>query len=1491
MSGINMLDIWGKIFAWPIKWFWQLWFALLKAIAWVLDCFTQLFYIFSGMTPVSSPMTADGVDQGTDILNFFIQQEQFTKAYGYLCLVALGFIIVFTIGKIIKQDYFDRSGPRSKAPIFRSVALSFIAFICVIPIFMFLIQAAGALALLVMRALGYEGGGVGSMLFSLSWSDSGEEFLTFVETNVVGKTRDMNNFGWIDDNNALYLYLWDTGIGGMKSGTQDFYWWMFLFTGLVLILNLGKMILAMVTRLYKLVALFIIAPSPISQIVIDDGHKFKKWKEMVIQEALKVVGCVMCFLIFLLIASAVPQLDLMKFAYTPESAGYVTNIIEGNNFTSELSYSINSLYYSGGENPGTLDNVVNALGRCMLLVAGVGAIQDMDQVITPLLSGGTSSMDMGATGGAIVQAGTAAAKGAWELGKLGVKGAVGLANIGIEAGKGIKDKFGKVDNVLEKDKAGIPKPELGTENKGSNVNGDPIKNQEQKVEEANEEFAKKNEAFEEAENAVKAAEENEKAINANNEEISKLEEANKVENISEDDKKKNDEKIAELKRQNEELGKNPTVEQAKKTQEKAKEELDTAKANKDTQTNKLEELKGKKQKVTQSKENMEKAKETLEAVKNRDSKQRRILDDIENIEKSTAMSDEEKQQRIAELSAEYDNIAEQGPRDENGNSITEKQAQTNYEAAKAAYAQDNKDYVAAGGENDETAVESVEGQSTSTGTTETVTNTGTGTTDTTTQTTSTAGTEQQETTTSGGGSDSTSGETPTKYSQAAMEEKAKAAKRGIVTRGILSGVHKMNVGFSRGGLKAAGIIAKTLLQMTGMGKLAKGIETVEKDVKEGIHHTFGKDKDPKTGEYKYHSALGEALGGVKNGISNHFSSEQIAQRRVDRLNAKYDKADIEAKAALERQELSQSNNNIQSSIVGEDENISNEDLLNKSQNMIDNSNNLGTVAEGVNNQATQNGQGNSNLSVNNDRVNTYNNHVDDLNVKRTNLSQKSENIANIRAKRSNPKNVLSNTRMAVVDGIVELYNGANDEGLKNQLEEAYLHAVNHNGNIDKLSPELRKAIQKTSAYKNTMNQKGSFGHREQDSIEHKEIEEKFEEQMLARHAEPVKKAEQTVSTFAGNMTSNERRIAATRRATVARNKLMEEIAKPGSERDLNKIQEYRQELTSAMEEISTSSGEVNHEMLKTYDSNNGTPIYAQPVPAYKKEKAHKHHNNYQEQVGRTQRLLQEATYAGIDVSDLQAEFDNLYNQGTILEGNTGTTDKHFKGVGNKINKIGDKIAKRTNKYIDKTGRGIAHGVDSVRNGLQDQGIEVGNVRVNRSTTNKPVTSSTPAPKGKTKKVDVVVNTGQGTHIDSNIKPEEQITPVGTSTTSTVVIDLPQFIGVANKIDFKDKGEREFFANSFEQLDRGQKFNIADAQFEEALRNLIEKDPNISSEVKDNYDKIQNDYNNAIELARTEVNNFKSSGDVSCLERARERIRDAMKHSTKMNELKDEYNKK
>lgn len=455
MLGLKFLeDFWLNLVNGFMRMVMWVWFTLQSVLATILDVLTQFFFIFSGMTPISSStVNRDGAYESVDIVNFFLGSKTFVDVYWKLALVGLGLVVVFTIIKIIKQDYFERSGPRSKGPIFRDVALSFIAFICVVPIFYFVMQASSALALLVMKIMGYEGGGLGTMLFELSWSDNGESFRAVGELDSLndiqlGGSYDGDLFSWYP-NNTFYAYFWNPTEGEMTKFEEyprvaQYYWYVFLLTAVAMIKSLGTMILAMVTRLFKLIALFIVAPSPISQIVLDGGAKFKTWKDKVIQEAIKVVGCMMSFMTFMLIASMVSDMDLMRYAFnTSESASSVKNLIDSNSVTMELSNEINSLYYYGDQ-ISNVDKLFNAIGKALLLLGGLGAITDIDATITPLLAGGSSSMELGATGKALQTTTGTVTQGAMNLAKAGVgfaAGAVGKIAGGVAGGvgKGIQE--------------------------------------------------------------------------------------------------------------------------------------------------------------------------------------------------------------------------------------------------------------------------------------------------------------------------------------------------------------------------------------------------------------------------------------------------------------------------------------------------------------------------------------------------------------------------------------------------------------------------------------------------------------------------------------------------------------------------------------------------------------------------------------------------------------------------------------------------------------------------------------------------------------------------------------------------------------------------------------------------------------------------------------------------------------------------------------------
>ena len=878
------------------KLWYTIYFGIIKIIAWVLDMLTQLFFIFSGMTPVSSttPTGEDGSFQKVDLVKFFLTQKTFQKAYLYLCLIALGLIVVFAIAKIIKQDYFDRSGPRSKGPIFRSIMLSFIAFICIIPVFYFLIDAAAALALLVMNSMGYKSGGLGSMIFNMCWSDGGANIRSVamaisddgaslsgiheVFSNVVGESLvasgeyDPDLFSWYSPH-TFYVYYWSPNdLWSYKSSDlpATFYWYIFIFTGLILIVNVGKMLLGMITRLYNLIALFIIAPSPISQIVLDDGAMFKKWKDRTIQEALKVVSCVMCFMVFIMIVSVVNELDLMKYAFTADSAS--AGLLDSNSLTTELSYEINPLYYYG-ERKTLVDDAINILGRCLIIVSGVGAITDMDKIITPFLAGGdpnaVGAMAMGEAGKAGGKALGIAAKGALAVGRAGVNTAVagasaavgfgakvGLAGLGmvnetIDSIKGAVSAGRNISNVESNssDDAATTDGETppGGDNGGGNEQATPTP--------GGNDNGGENEQATPTPGGDDNGGENEQAT--------------------------------------------PTPGGDSQNDDEADDPLHDQR-----------------ERANQSKEKLDQAKEELDAAKARDERKNAILDNMETIDGSKNMSDEEKKERLDKLDKEFNSIDAEGP------SLHD--AQAKFDSAQAAYQMDARELQDAEKSNDSSS--GTEEASDQGGNVPNPGDTGNDTEGNEEAQNQDGGTppgpgedaddEESETTQGASNGDQSEGNDKPKnvrfdtmhHRSGELSKGAKVAKGALgVAGGALVGVGKLAFGATKeaakiagatlatsgklvgtavkGGASIAGIMAKSVLQMTGMGGVADVAAGFARDVK-GDYAKFKEKNASKRAalKEKYVGQLKQFGGHVKSGakgIANKVSNTNLGKKVSD----------------------------------------------------------------------------------------------------------------------------------------------------------------------------------------------------------------------------------------------------------------------------------------------------------------------------------------------------------------------------------------------------------------------------------------------------------------------------------------------------------------------------------------------------------------------------------------------------------------------------------
>ena len=552
MSGlVNMLSVFETFdFCdgnWWVAMLLQLVYGLLTLVSKIMGLFADLmhiaFYVFAGIDLNSESTGVDGIynievaEGRKNILDYFLFSDTMTKAYISLAVIGLLLVVIFTIYRIIKQDYFDRTGPRSKGPIFRNVAISCISFVLVIPIFYLIIHASSLLAVSVMSAMGMSADEfAGAKIFQLSWSDNGEAMRvvnkalsgepyaseakfqwmwnlhgqTLFSMMADGKyvkydTTIMKALGKIDkDGNVIpwpgkLAMINNQGVGIYG----EFYWYVYLVGIWAALPVLKDMIFAMIQRIFKLMALFLVAPAPISRYVLDDGATYKKWQKQSIEQGLRVVSATMCFSIYLIALNLIagvnfiqPFLNAVDHATHPNPEPQAllnvsTSLLADNGDKGSIGDFVGGVYdfvskdvIVGSDDLGNpFYSLVNVFMKIILIMGAGGAVKDMDAVVMNMIIDGQAALESNETGKGLT-AGMGIVSNtvskAVSLGAGAVKGVAGAVG-GIAGSVAGAVKGSKEIDLKEREgrKAGIEKAK--EEDKKPPVNEKPPVDQEKPV--------------------------------------------------------------------------------------------------------------------------------------------------------------------------------------------------------------------------------------------------------------------------------------------------------------------------------------------------------------------------------------------------------------------------------------------------------------------------------------------------------------------------------------------------------------------------------------------------------------------------------------------------------------------------------------------------------------------------------------------------------------------------------------------------------------------------------------------------------------------------------------------------------------------------------------------------------------------------------------------------------------------------------------------------
>lgn len=282
---------------WLTNWIFELFYSLQKSICYVIDFIREIFYTLAGLQPV----TIDG--KQTDLLSHFILSDTVKTTFFYIFLIAVVLLIVFVLIAIIRSEYANGENKKSKALILGKSFQSFAIFLMV----PFILIAGITLTNVVMGAINasmnpfvLETGGTATI--------GGQILITSGQNAYIGDPSLRSEIERMFLTGELNYF--DMGIVSQYYSLRNLDFLIGIFGSVVIMVMFVMSAITFIQRIFDIVLLYIISPVSVSTIPVDDGARFKIWRDMTISKILGAYGIILSMNLFFII---IPQVTSIVF--------------------------------------------------------------------------------------------------------------------------------------------------------------------------------------------------------------------------------------------------------------------------------------------------------------------------------------------------------------------------------------------------------------------------------------------------------------------------------------------------------------------------------------------------------------------------------------------------------------------------------------------------------------------------------------------------------------------------------------------------------------------------------------------------------------------------------------------------------------------------------------------------------------------------------------------------------------------------------------------------------------------------------------------------------------------------------------------------------------------------------------------------------------------------------------------------------------------------
>lgn len=275
-------------------WFYELMYKLQSGICYLIDFIKEVFFKLCGLDTVK----VNGEDK--DLVSSLVQSNTIHRVFLTVFLIGVILLVIFLIIALIRANY-QGNEKKSRGAIMAKAGQSFL--ICLlVP---FLLLAGMTLVSTIMGSLN------NAMQMHITDSPSklgGQMLITSGYNAFKGSAENREAIetmfltGELDYNNLGHVRMF--------YNIHDVNYVIGIFGGLVMLIMFAISSITFIQRIFDIILLYIVSPISISTIPLDDGNRFRVWKDMLIAKILGAYGIILVMNLFFLI---MPQISSMQF--------------------------------------------------------------------------------------------------------------------------------------------------------------------------------------------------------------------------------------------------------------------------------------------------------------------------------------------------------------------------------------------------------------------------------------------------------------------------------------------------------------------------------------------------------------------------------------------------------------------------------------------------------------------------------------------------------------------------------------------------------------------------------------------------------------------------------------------------------------------------------------------------------------------------------------------------------------------------------------------------------------------------------------------------------------------------------------------------------------------------------------------------------------------------------------------------------------------------